>query len=43
MIRSLVNSAPTLLVAALNDAVYLGLTYGCLSLIAGALAALRES
>ncbi len=43
MVRSLVNSAPTMLVTALNEAVYLGVTYACLSLLAGCVAALRES
>ncbi len=42
MVRSLFNSAPTMLATALNDAVFLGLTYACLSLIAGCVAALRE-
>lgn len=43
MLRSLVNSAPTMLVTALNEAVYLGLAYACLSLLARGVAALRES
>jgi hypothetical protein len=43
MVRSIVNSAPLILVTALHEAVYLGLTYACVSAIAACLSAARES
>ena len=42
MVRGIVSSAPTILVTALHDAVYLGLTYACLSALAACVAVLRE-
>lgn len=43
MVRSLVRHATPVLVTALNQAVYFGLTYACFSLLAAGVARLRES
>ncbi len=43
MVRSIVSLAPAIVVNAIHEAAYLGLTYACISAVTACLAILRDS